>query len=416
MHLKKIFQLLLSIIPSGIAQGITVIAVPWYFTDNLNQSSTFSFWLGILTFLGLFWGLYAGVLIDKMNRKKILLNTNIIASFIFLLVGICCVFLNIKNELLIFLAFSCCSFYYMIFFPNLYALAQELTNKKNYIKINSIIEIQSQTISVTAALLCGVLISGGQNFFNYFNLKFNMLEKWDIGEVFLLNSMLYLSSYLILVSMNYQPKSLKTKYSIRDAILEIQKSINFLKKHKGIFIYGVCSQIIFAFLIVELFTLLPLFVKNCLNESLVIFSLADVAYCLGAIVAGIITIKILKKIHTIDFTIMLIVITGYSFFIMIVVQKLLVFFIASFIIGITNASARITRMSYFFQRIPNHLIGRTNTIFNSINSIIRNILIFIFSYSWFSENTNVVVGYRLGIMVLIIFTIPLIIMQFKKLN
>ncbi len=416
MHLKKIFRLLLSIIPSGIAQGITVIAVPWYFTDNLNQSSTFAFWLGILTFLGLFWGLYAGVLIDKMNRKKILLNTNIIASLIFLLVGICCVFLKIKNELLIFLAFSCCSFYYMIFFPNLYALAQELTNKKNYIKINSIIEIQSQTISVTAALLCGVLISGSQSFFDYFNLKFNMLEKWDIGEVFLLNSMLYLSSYLILVSMNYQPKSLKTKYSLNDAILEIKKSIIFLKQYKGVFIYGVCSQIIFAFLIVELFTLLPLFVKNCLNESLVIFSLADVTYCLGAIVAGIITIKILKKIHTIDFTILLIVITGYSFFIMIVVQKLLIFFIASFIIGITNASARITRMSYFFQRIPNHLIGRTNTIFNSINSIIRNILIFIFSYSWFSENTNVVLGYRLGIIVLIIFTIPLIIMQLKKLN
>ena len=74
MYFRKILQLLLSIIPSGIAQGITVIAVPWYFTDNLNQSSTFSFWLGLLTFLGLFWGLYAGVLIDKMNRKSILLN------------------------------------------------------------------------------------------------------------------------------------------------------------------------------------------------------------------------------------------------------------------------------------------------------------------------------------------------------
>ena len=70
MSFKKIIQLLLSIIPSSIAQGITVIAVPWYFTDNLNQSSTFSFWLGILTFLGLFWGLYAGLLIDRINRKK----------------------------------------------------------------------------------------------------------------------------------------------------------------------------------------------------------------------------------------------------------------------------------------------------------------------------------------------------------
>ena len=41
-------------------------------------------------------------------------------------------------------------------------------------------------------------------------------------------------------------------------------------------------------------------------------------------------------------------------------------FISSFIIGITNASIRITRMSYFFEKIPNNLIGRVNTIFNSV--------------------------------------------------
>lgn len=415
MYSRKILQLLLSIIPSGIAQGITVIAVPWYFTDSLNQSSTFSFWLGILTFLGLFWGLYAGVLIDKMNRKNILLNTNIVSSLIFLSVGISNVLFKVNNEFLIFLAFSCCSFYYMIFFPNLYALAQELTDRKNYVKINSIIEIQSQTISVVAALMCGILISGSQTFFNYFNIDLLLFKQWEIGEVFLLNSLLYLASYLILFPMHYQHKENIKKYYINNVIKEIKNSMLFLKKHKSILIYGICSQIIFAFLIVELFTLLPLFVKNCLNESLVIFSLADVTYCIGAIVSGIITMHILKKIHTIDFTILLIIITGYSFLLMIIIKKLLVFFIASFIIGITNASARITRMSYFFQRIPNHLIGRTNTIFNSINSVIRNVLIFIFSYSWFSNSMNVVFGYKLGIVVLIVFTIPLIIIQLKKL-
>ena len=195
MYSRKILQLLLSIIPSGIAQGITVIAIPWYFTDNLNQSSNFAFWLGILTFLGLFWGIYAGVLIDRINRKNILLNTNIVSSFIFFSVGISHVFFKVNNEFLIFLAFGCCTFYYMIFFPNLYALAQELTDKKNYIKINSIIEIQSQTISIIAALMCGILISGSQTFFNYFNINFLLFKQWAIGEIFLLNSLLYLASY-----------------------------------------------------------------------------------------------------------------------------------------------------------------------------------------------------------------------------
>ena len=141
-------------------------------------------------------------------------------------------------------------------------MAQELSSKKNYIKINSIIEIQSQTISVIAALICGILISGSQTFFNYFNIELLLIKQWHIGEVFLLNSMLYLSSYFILYPLNYQDKKNVNKQHIKDVIIEIKNSILFLKKHKNIIIYGVCSQIIFAFLIVELFTLLPLFCQK----------------------------------------------------------------------------------------------------------------------------------------------------------
>ena len=67
---KTIGLLLMSIISSGIAQGLTIIATPWYFTDSINKSSTFSLLYGITTLIGLFWGLYAGVIIDLFNRKK----------------------------------------------------------------------------------------------------------------------------------------------------------------------------------------------------------------------------------------------------------------------------------------------------------------------------------------------------------
>ena len=95
-------------------------------------------------------------------------------------------------------------------------------------------------------------------------------------------------------------------------------------------------------------------------------------------------------------------------------QTITMFFISTLIIGITNASVRITRMSYFFDYIPNNLIGRSNTIFNSINTLIRNILIFIFSLSWFSYGENVITGYIIGIFVLILFAIPLLFLIAKK--
>ena len=128
---KNLGLLLISIVTCGIAQGLTIIAIPWYFTDYLDLSSRFSAFYAIITFLGLFWGLYAGVIIDSFNRKKILLYINSISALVFITIGCFDFFLNQLNQFLIFLGFATCSFYYIIFFPNLYALAQELTNKKD---------------------------------------------------------------------------------------------------------------------------------------------------------------------------------------------------------------------------------------------------------------------------------------------
>jgi len=41
-------------------------------------------------------------------------------------------------------------------------------------------------------------------------------------------------------------------------------------------------------------------------------------------------------------------------------------------------------------------------------------LILLFSIVWFSYDTNVIMGYRIGIYLLIIFVIPLILLQIKK--
>jgi len=411
-----IMLLLFSIITSGIAQGIIIIAIPWYFTETLQQNSLFTAWYAILTLFGLFWGLYSGVLIDRTNRKKILISINFINAIFFTCLWGIFHFTQYNHPLIFFSSFGVCSLYYIIFFPNLYALLQELVEPKNYVKINSIIEIQSQLINITAALSCGILLSGSNKFFSYFKLNVNILEAWSIQDIFWLNAILYIVTIILLIPIKYFKKHNNQLPVLQESWNDLKVAFYFLKKKKSVLIYGVCSQVIFAFLIVELFTLLPLFVQKCLKETIVIFSLADVTYGLGAIIAGMITILLLKFIKKIDLTILLIIITGFAILLMINLHEITIFFIASLLIGITNASARVTRMSYFFDTIPNHLIGRTNTIFNAINTLIRSGLILLFSITWFSYDDNVIMGYRIGIYLLIIFVIPLILLQLKKHN
>ena len=83
------------------------------------------------------------------------------------------------------------------------------------------------------------------------------------------------------------------------------------------------------------------------------------------------------------------------------------FFISVFL-GVCNSGVRILRNSFLFDNVPNKKIGRVISIFVSINTIIRMILIFIFSIYFFSENENVIYGYILCSVILLIFSIPII--------
>ena len=80
---KAIYLLFLANIISGMAQGISMLAIPWYFAEVSRTDFFWSFYL-IITFITLFWGVYAGTLVDRYCRKKLFIIVNCICG---LLVG-----------------------------------------------------------------------------------------------------------------------------------------------------------------------------------------------------------------------------------------------------------------------------------------------------------------------------------------
>ena len=59
---------------SGFAQGVSMLSIPWYFAKN-NNSQVFNYSYAALTFFIMFFGLYAGTLVDKFSRKNNFLFT-----------------------------------------------------------------------------------------------------------------------------------------------------------------------------------------------------------------------------------------------------------------------------------------------------------------------------------------------------
>ena len=77
---QAIILLFIANIISGLAQGISMIAIPWYFVEVVSRPEVFASAYIIITFLTLFWGLYAGTLVDRHPRKKLFIIVGLIFS------------------------------------------------------------------------------------------------------------------------------------------------------------------------------------------------------------------------------------------------------------------------------------------------------------------------------------------------
>lgn len=209
MQNKKALYLLLSAnAVSGMAQGISMLAIPWYFADVLKQSSTFGIMYGTATILSLFWGLYVGTLIDKYSRKNIFLTISIVGT---LFIGSIAAFGFYNNGLSaigIGAVFCYTMFVYNIHYPTLYAFGQEISDKKDYRKINSLIEVQGQSTSIIAGALAAVLITGiNTDFLAKLGLEsfdFLLIEPWQMHEIFLLDAVTYALALGLISLIKYE--------------------------------------------------------------------------------------------------------------------------------------------------------------------------------------------------------------------
>ena len=414
---KAISLLFLSNIISGFAQGISMIAIPWYFVEVVGRPEVFATAYLFITFATLFWGLYAGTLIDRYSRRNLFILINLVCGLIIGTVAISGFFSSNMNDLLVILVFATTIFNYNVHYPNLYAFGQEITEKSNYGKLNSYIEIQGQSTSILAGAFAALLLTGTTNKsmnLGGFTIHFPFeIEPWGIHEIFLMDAITYMIVILIFIQIKYS-RIVTDKVEVGTLFTRLKSGISYLKKHPLIFRFGLTSYMLFAFLLVEIHILLPTYVHDFLQGKGDIYASAEVYYSLGAILAGIFVIRFFRNKNPIFGIILLMLIVSFAFAGMTFIKSLAYFFIANFILGLTNAGVRVLRTTYLFNHIPNNIMGRTSSVFNSLNIMVRMCLIGLFAMPFFLTNDNVRWGYLVGAVMVILAIIPLV-LHYKSL-
>ena len=389
---RSLFLLFTANAVSGFSQGLTMLAIPWYFAKQ-NQSSTFTIAYGFITLLVLFFGLYAGTLVDKYSRKKNFLAINLICGTLIFSIATAGYYFQSLPPFFVIAVFGITLLNYNIHYPTLYAFAHEITAPEQYQKVNSWIEVVGQSTSILSGALAALLIDGVDTSTGKlagFAIDANWhIPQWDIWEIFMLDAVTYFLATLLIAGIRYKSVHVFNP-ELGSVFKRVKTGFTYLKANKPLLVFGLFSYAVFAALLVCIHSLLPIYVEKHLHEDGSVFATADLIYALGALGAGMFVGKVFGSNQTVQAIVLLTALAAALFFWAFLSQQVWVIYVFCLLLGFSNAGIRVLRLTYFFQHIPNEIMGRVNSIFNMSNVLVRALFIFMFSLAFFTDSHQIV--------------------------
>ncbi len=400
-NLKALVFLFLANFVSGFAQGITMLSIPWYLVSHYDDGK----WLNSALMAGitlgsLFWGIFAGSLVDRYNRKRIFQTFNGVDGIIMIGLGTMGAYFGEMPFFLIAIAAVTTIFTFNLHYPNLYAFVQELFERKFYTKVNSAVELQGQLTNALGMFTGGILLVGSSALPQWWPAAF---DAWKLNEVFLLDGCTYLLSFCFISLIPYNA-SLRT-IDKGSTFARIRQGFQYLWSHKPLLIFGINSHLVFFAVIVTVQALTAIYVNDYLQAPANVMANFSSTYATGAIIAGLLGLTALGSPKgTIKKIIFLIWMASTLFLTLALTQSVVITLTAALFLGIANAGTRILRITYIIRTVPNRVVGRVNSFLMVVNVFMRFSFLAMLTLPFFAheENGGNVV-YALGLISIVLF-------------
>ncbi len=370
------FKLLFALFISGIAQGMTLVAIPWYMTSHLELTKEWSFFYIGMTALVIPWTFIAGRIVDRFPKKYIFIIENILAGGMLLWAS----FYAEQEPQVAFVApmvFAWNYFFFNIHYPALYAYIQALHSHDQHMNVVSWIEVQGQISNMLGGGLAAILLGAGE----LSELIPASLEAWTLKDVFFLDGVTYFVALFLITGIEQDrahPENTKEA-------LNFLPVLNFVRTHRYVFLIGFFSYFVFAATLVEGFYGSAVYNDVYFEGSAVTYSLAGVAFGVGALLSGssLPRLKTYISIRVGLLVMMSIAALGFVFGALWISP--MAYIGAIFLVGIGNAGTRVFRTTFLMEHVPNHIFGRVANIYTILNLLLRITLLGIFTIDIFTS-------------------------------
>ena len=352
---------------SLIGFGFNLIAISWIVLEETGSEYALGKIMASATAPGLILAIFAGVIIDKINRKWLLVNLDIFRMLV--IIGFL-ILLSYQQFQITFLypVALLMGLGNSLFWPTAQAFVQELVTKEEYFNANKLLSASYQVGSILGAGIGGLIV-------HVYN---PLIALWiNVGTYFFSAILISLAPF----KRNTTPVKEKNLY---DSIL---KGFSYLRQRFDILTLGFTTILSDVAIWGSLSVLTITISKEIFKKGSLGYGIMDGLYGIGALLSTIIVGYMLTKMRKSYYLILCYTLAGVMCFIAPIMPNVYLAGFVYFVMGLHNNSARIIIRTIFMENIPNNIMGRVQTIFGVYTRIM--VIISSLFAGWFIEYQNI---------------------------
>ena len=352
---------------SLIGFGFNLVGVSWLVLEVTGSELALGKIMAMATVPGVVLALFAGIIIDKVNRKWLLVVLDlfrmvVVGTFVILLVQ------DRFSMNALFITVLLMGTGSSLFWPTAQAFVQELVSAKDYFHANALLSASYQAGSILGAGIGGVVV-----------------HFYGVPTALAFNALTHLISALLISAAPFRRQVVH--HEVESIWQSVSKGFIYFKEKVGVLILGFTTILADVAIWGALSVLTITISKEVFLAGSLGYGLMEGFYGVGALISTVAVGYMTRFLGRGRALLLCYVVAGVMCLLAPIAISIYLAGVAYFFMGLHNNAARICIRTIFMEQIPNKIMGRVQTILGVYTRLL--VVASALSAGWITENLSV---------------------------
>jgi len=355
---------------SLIGFGFNLVGISWLVLEVTGSELALGKIMAMATVPGVVLALFAGIIIDKVNRKWLLVVLDlfrmvVVGTFVILLVQ------DRFSMNALFITVLLMGTGSSLFWPTAQAFVQELVSAKDYFHANALLSASYQAGSILGAGIGGVVV-----------------HFYGVPTALAFNALTHLISALLISAAPFTRQVVH--HEVESIWQSVSKGFIYFKEKVGVLILGFTTILADVAIWGALSVLTITISKEVFLAGSLGYGLMEGFYGVGALISTVAVGYMTRFLGRGRALLLCYVVAGVMCLFAPIAISIYLAGVAYFFMGLHNNAARICIRTIFMEQIPNKIMGRVQTILGVYTRLL--VVASALSAGWITENLTVNTG------------------------